>query len=51
MEFLAEYGEKKPIVDCDQINCQIKTEQVLNKFGEQKEIMHCTVCNKSWTKS
>jgi hypothetical protein len=48
-EFLAEYGEKKPIVDCDQINCRIKTEKVLNKFGEQTETMHCQVCNKVLT--
>lgn len=50
-EFLAEYGEKKPIVECDQINCRIKTEQVLDKFGTQTETMHCVVCNKTWVKS
>lgn len=51
MEFLAEYGEKKPIVDCDQINCQIKTEKILNKYGEESELLQCKICNKVWSKT
>jgi hypothetical protein len=52
-EFLAEYGEKKPINDCTRDDCRIVSEDKnveVDKYGQRvvNKQMQCKVCGKTW---
>lgn len=65
-EFLAEYGEKKPVVVCDRSDCRLVAETggtleqqftEYDKYGQKinfsvpkTQTLKCTTCNKTWTR-
>jgi len=65
-EFLAEYGEKKPVVVCDRTDCRFVAESggtlenrpaEYDKYGQmisfsvpKTQTLKCTTCNKTWTR-
>lgn len=65
-EFLAEYGEKSPVVVCDRNDCRLVAENngtlenrpaEYDKYGQmisfqvpKTQTLRCTNCNKTWTR-